>query len=91
MYQAIPINVAIIRGTTADSMGNITMERESLYVDNLIQAMAARASGGIVLAQVHCLVISRLSFGFIKEFRKERQISLIMNVWPLADEAQSSC
>jgi propionate CoA-transferase len=28
------------------------MERESLYVDNLIQAMAARASGGIVLAQV---------------------------------------
>ena len=33
-------------------MGNITMERESLYVDNLIQAMAARASGGIVLVQV---------------------------------------
>jgi hypothetical protein len=28
------------------------MERESLYVDNLIQAMAARASGGLVLAQV---------------------------------------
>ena len=28
------------------------MERESLYVDNLIQAMAARASGGIVLCQV---------------------------------------
>ena len=33
-------------------MGNITMERESLYVDNLIQAMAARATGGIVLCQV---------------------------------------
>ena len=33
-------------------MGNITMERESVYVDNLIQAMAARAAGGIVLAQV---------------------------------------
>ncbi len=52
IYKAVPINVAIIRGTTADPMGNITMERESLYVDNLIQAMAARATGGIVLAQV---------------------------------------
>lgn len=52
IYKAVPINVAIIRGTTADPMGNITMERESLYVDNLIQAMAARASGGIVLVQV---------------------------------------
>ena len=52
IYKAVPINVAIIRGTTADPSGNITMERESLYVDNLIQAMAARASGGIVLCQV---------------------------------------
>ena len=52
IYKAIPINVAIIRGTTADATGNITMERESIYADNLIQAMAARASGGIVLAQV---------------------------------------
>ena len=52
IYKAVPINVAIIRGTTADPMGNITMERESLYVDNLIQAMAARATGGIVLCQV---------------------------------------
>ena len=52
IYKAIPINVAIIRGTTADSMGNISMERESVYADNLIQAMAARASGGLVLAQV---------------------------------------
>ncbi len=31
------------------------MERESLYADNLIQAMAARAAGGIVLAQVERL------------------------------------
>ena len=56
LYKAVPINVAIIRGTTADPMGNITMERESLYVDNLIQAMAARASGGIILAQVRAVI-----------------------------------
>lgn len=52
MYKALPINVAIIRGTTADSQGNITLEHESLYCDQKITAMAAKNSGGIVIAQV---------------------------------------
>ncbi|MCA8909034.1 MAG: malonate decarboxylase subunit alpha, partial [Rhodospirillaceae bacterium] len=47
-----PVNVAFIRGTTADTMGNITMEKESLTLDNLTQAMAAKNSNGIVIAQV---------------------------------------
>jgi propionate CoA-transferase len=52
MYKALPIDVAIIRGTTADAQGNITMEHESLLCDQKIVAAAAKNSGGIVIAQV---------------------------------------
>ena len=54
-YQAIPVDVAIIRGTTADPDGNISMEREALILDNLAIAMAAKASKGFVIAQVERL------------------------------------
>ncbi|MCP5448574.1 MAG: acyl CoA:acetate/3-ketoacid CoA transferase [Chromatiaceae bacterium] len=51
-YTVGTVDVAFIRGTTADPSGNITMERESLTLDNLAQAMAAKNCHGIVIAQV---------------------------------------
>eukprot|EP00754_Rhynchopus_humris_P048201 Rhum_TRINITY_DN7620_c0_g10::Rhum_TRINITY_DN7620_c0_g10_i1::g.24011::m.24011/K01026/pct; propionate CoA-transferase len=52
MYKPIPLNVALIRGTTADANGNISMEREGLVADDFVMAMAAKNSGGIVIVQV---------------------------------------
>ena len=51
-YKPIGIDVAIIRGTTADTDGNISMEEEVCYGEALAIAQAAKASGGIVIAQV---------------------------------------
>jgi propionate CoA-transferase len=51
-YKAPAINVALIRGTTADPAGNISMEREALVLDAQAAAMAAHNANGLVIVQV---------------------------------------
>ena len=55
-YKATPIDVALIRATSADPSGNLSMEKEALTLDCLAQAMAAHNNGGVVIAQVERIV-----------------------------------
>jgi len=51
-YRSFPIDVTLIRGTTIDTHGNLSCEREVAISDGLTAALAAKRSGGIVIAQV---------------------------------------
>ncbi|MFH0920572.1 MAG: CoA-transferase [Fibrobacterota bacterium] len=57
-YPSLRIDIAVIRGTTADELGNVSMEDEAFHSEGLALAMAARASGGKVIVQVKTLVNS---------------------------------
>jgi len=51
-FPALRPDVAIIRASTADENGNLTFEQEGATLGAMEMALAARNSGGLVIAQV---------------------------------------
>lgn len=51
-YPSYDLDFAFLRGTTADEDGNITMEEEAAFLDNLAIAQAVHNQGGKVYVQV---------------------------------------
>jgi propionate CoA-transferase len=51
-FKSLYPNIAIIRGTTADEDGNISMEHEGAYLGAYDCALAARNNRGTIIAQV---------------------------------------
>jgi propionate CoA-transferase len=51
-FKPLRFDVAILRGTTADEDGNVSMEQEAIPGEMLSMAQATRRQGGIVIVQV---------------------------------------
>lgn len=51
-FKPYHVDVAFLRGTTADEDGNVSMEHEAIFGEMLSMAQATRRSGGIVIVQV---------------------------------------
>ncbi len=54
-FPAWHIDVALVRGTTADTNGNVSSEQEAAVLEGIKIAQAAKSCGGIVIAQVKYL------------------------------------
>ena len=54
-YKSFPVDVAVIRGTTADERGNVSCEKEAIRLEFYAMALAAHNSGGKVIVQVERL------------------------------------
>lgn len=55
-YPRFDLDVALLRATEADALGNISMDDEAAWSDNLAIAQAAHNSGGVVIVEVKRIV-----------------------------------
>jgi propionate CoA-transferase len=51
-YKPYHVDVAFLRGTTADEDGNVSMEQEAVTLEMLSEAQATKRCGGLVVVQV---------------------------------------
>ena len=51
-FKPFHVDIALLRGTTADEDGNVTMEHEAVFGEMISMAQAARRAGGLVIVQV---------------------------------------
>jgi propionate CoA-transferase len=51
-FKPYHVDIAFLRGTTADEHGNVSMEHEAVTLEMLSEAQATRRCGGIVVVQV---------------------------------------
>ena len=58
-YKVPRFDVALMKASSCDRFGNITMEKESCVVDALSLAQATKRNGGIVIVQVERIVEKR--------------------------------
>lgn len=56
-YPALPIDICLIRATTADEDGNLSLEHEGARLETLAMAQATHNSGGLVVAQTKRLAV----------------------------------
>lgn len=82
-YPAIETDYAFLRGTTADEDGNIAMEKEGAFLENLAIAQAVHNCGGTVIVQVERVVKK----GSLKA--KEVKIPGILVDYVVIDPAQT--
>jgi len=82
-YRRIDANVAILRGTTADENGNITMEDECFFLENLAAAQLVTNMGGTVIVQVKRIVAA----GQLNP-QEVKIPGIFVNVVTIADEAE---
>ncbi|HKM01619.1 MAG TPA: CoA-transferase [Sedimentibacter sp.] len=56
LYKSFPLDIAFIRGSYADELGNVSMEREVVPTEVTAIAQAVKNSGGKVIVQVERIV-----------------------------------
>lgn len=84
-YRTVRPDVCVLRGTTADPNGNITMEKEANVADALAMAMATHNNGGLVFVQVE-----RLSDEYANPQDVRIPGPLVDAIWVSPDQPQTN-